>query len=148
MSECFANASWNCHIFFMTWYNIPILCVYKNYPFLRLNVYWQVASSQAESISNFRFCGRNPQLCMGVLSMYKIYRTCNAWGRCVWICSNCVHVYFICVYELYAKKCNMERAKNVKQNQMHSWKKCFCLREPVFRGRIFLIWRRNFPNME
>ena len=30
----------------------------------------------------------------------------------------------------------------------HSWKKCFCLREPVFWGRIFLIWRRNFPNME
>ena len=30
----------------------------------------------------------------------------------------------------------------------HSWKKCFCLREPVFWGRIFLILRRNFPNME
>ena len=30
----------------------------------------------------------------------------------------------------------------------HSCKKCFCLREPVFWGRIFLIWRRNFPNME
>ena len=35
----------------------------------------------------------------------------------------------------------------------HSWKKCFCLREPVFWGgnfliwtRIFLILRRNFPN--
>ena len=30
----------------------------------------------------------------------------------------------------------------------HSCKKCFCLREPVFWGRIFLILRRNFPNME
>ena len=27
----------------------------------------------------------------------------------------------------------------------HSWKKCFCLREPVFWGGIFLILRRNFP---
>ena len=27
-------------------------------------------------------------------------------------------------------------------------KKCFCLREPVFWGRIFLILRRNFPNMD
>ena len=27
-------------------------------------------------------------------------------------------------------------------------KSVFCLREPVFWGRIFLIWRRNFPNME
>ena len=27
---------------------------------------------------------------------------------------------------------------------MHSCKKCFCLREPVFWGRIFLISRRNF----
>ena len=31
---------------------------------------------------------------------------------------------------------------------VHSCKKCFCLREPVFWGRIFLILRRNFPNME
>ena len=30
----------------------------------------------------------------------------------------------------------------------HSWKKRFCLREPVFWGGIFLILRRNFPNME
>ena len=27
-------------------------------------------------------------------------------------------------------------------------KKCFCLREPVFWGGIFLILRKNFPNME
>ena len=27
----------------------------------------------------------------------------------------------------------------------HICKKCFCLREPVFWGRIFLILRRNFP---
>ena len=31
---------------------------------------------------------------------------------------------------------------------MHSCKKCFCLREPVFGGEIFLILRRNFTNME
>ena len=30
----------------------------------------------------------------------------------------------------------------------HSCKKCFCLRDLVFWGRIFLILRRNFPNME
>ena len=30
----------------------------------------------------------------------------------------------------------------------HSWKKRFCLREPLFWGGIFLILRRNFPNME
>ena len=30
----------------------------------------------------------------------------------------------------------------------HSCKKCFCLREPIFWGRIFLILRRNFPNMD
>ena len=30
----------------------------------------------------------------------------------------------------------------------HSWKKCFCLRDPVFWGGIFLILRRNFPNMD
>ena len=31
---------------------------------------------------------------------------------------------------------------------MHSCKKCFCLREPIFWGGIFLILRRKFPNME
>ena len=30
----------------------------------------------------------------------------------------------------------------------HSCKKCFCLRDPVFWGGIFLILRRNFPNMD
>ena len=30
----------------------------------------------------------------------------------------------------------------------HSWKKCFCLREPVFWGSTFLILRLNFPNFE
>ena len=35
----------------------------------------------------------------------------------------------------------------VKQ-QVHSWKKCFCLREPVFRGSTFRILRLNFPNFE
>ena len=30
----------------------------------------------------------------------------------------------------------------------HSWKKCFCLQEPGFWGRIFLILRKNFPNMK
>ena len=41
--------------------------------------------------------------------------------------------YFLCWWEQCAR---------------HSCKKCFCLREPVFWGRIFLILRRNFPNME
>ena len=31
---------------------------------------------------------------------------------------------------------------------VHSWKKCFCLREPVFWGSTFLISRLNFPNFE
>ena len=30
----------------------------------------------------------------------------------------------------------------------HSCKKCFCLREPVFWGGIFLILMMNFPNLE
>ena len=30
----------------------------------------------------------------------------------------------------------------------HICKKCFCHREPFFLGRIFLILRINFPNME
>ena len=30
----------------------------------------------------------------------------------------------------------------------HSCKKCFCLRDPVFWGGIFLILMMNFPNLE
>ena len=30
----------------------------------------------------------------------------------------------------------------------HSWKKCFCLRKPVFWGGIFRILMMNFPNLE
>ena len=32
--------------------------------------------------------------------------------------------------------------------RIHSCKKCFCLREPIFWGGIFLILRRNFPHIE
>ena len=40
-------------------------------------------------------------------------------------------------------------SKNIKRTFWdHSWKKCFCLWEPVFWGGILLILRRNFPNME
>ena len=35
-----------------------------------------------------------------------------------------------------------------KKHNRHSWKKCFCLRDPVFWGGIFLILMMNFPNME
>ena len=32
--------------------------------------------------------------------------------------------------------------------RFHSGKKCFCLREPVFWGSTFLIFRLNVPNFE
>ena len=39
-------------------------------------------------------------------------------------------------------------ARVVRISPLHSWKKCFCLREPVFWGSTFRILTLNFPNFE
>ena len=41
-----------------------------------------------------------------------------------------------------------ELCQLLPKSDNYSCKKCFCLREPFFWGRIFLILRRNFPIME
>ena len=78
------------------------------------------------------------------------------------------NIYFapLCIWRFLKNVCTAKQTKNTEYDDefvihccdlyhlnttctcIHSWKKCFCLREPVFWGRIFLIWRRNFPNME
>ena len=40
------------------------------------------------------------------------------------------------------------QTRSQRHSDAHSWKKCFCLREPVFCGSTFLILRLNFPNFE
>ena len=76
----------------------------------------------------WQFCDSGPWLCLCLYVLY-IY----------------IHVdIYVCKYIYVYSHCHPSGL--VSDN--HSWKKCFCLREPVFWGRIFLIWRRNFPNME
>ena len=55
----------------------------------------------------------------------------NSWNE-----GPCLHIdaFFYCPLCLWGWK--------------HSWKKWFCLQDPVFWGWIFLILRMNFPNME
>ena len=55
----------------------------------------------------------------------------------LWIPENCVYRFYFRFMPITKKEC-------IPLD--HSCKKCFCLREPVFLGRIFLILRRNFPN--
>ena len=51
-------------------------------------------------------------------------------------------VYTTCVCCERGFMHTMEHRKSV-----HSWEKCFCLQDPVFLGKIFLISMRNFPDM-
>ena len=58
------------------------------------------------------------------------------------------HFFQLCPKRTFAISLNLKWSPSP-----HKWKKCFCLQEPDFRDRIFLICmriflilRRNFPN--
>ena len=77
-----------------------MLCV-QNDSFLRLNVYWQVGSSQAKSISNFRFCRRNPSYeclyyqCRGVWQLYYLTNMLHCVMYCImYVCTICINMQY------------------------------------------------------